>query len=242
MQWLLEAPQGLLWTVLGSLFGALWGRLRAVFGCKGRLRVLFGWILDVVRVPFVWARFVMAHFRAYSCDNLLFVLLFLLRGRRRAAGAAFGFFFKTVRVELVLHAGGAAQPTPRGGRCVAVFFQALCVELVVFSFLLRTHSAHAAGFPSKNGTLRVPFWPAFFGEHFFEQFGQPDNSEGKSVREHAASGLFNLIGEIHSFEKLPIGICIVQIMTTPRNVSYASAVKNLSARVARAVVLVYIYI
>ena len=110
----------------------------------------------------------------------------------------------------MLHAGGAAQPTPRGGRCVAVFFQALCVELVVFSFLLRAHSAHAAGFPSKNGTLRVPFWPAFFGEHFFEQFGQPDNSEGKSVREHAASGLFNLIGEIHSFEKLPIGICIVQ--------------------------------
>ena len=174
------------------------------------LRVLFGWILDVFRVPFVWARFVMAHFRAYSCDNLLFLLLFLLRGRRRAAGAAFGFFFKTVRVELVLHAGGAAQPTPRGGRCVAVFFQALCVELVVFSFLLRAHSAHAAGFPSKNGSLRVPFWPAFFGEHFFEQFGQPDNSEGKSVREHAASGLFNLIGEIHSFEKLPIGICIVQ--------------------------------
>ena len=33
MQWLLEAPQGLFWTVLGSLFGALWGRLRAVFGC-----------------------------------------------------------------------------------------------------------------------------------------------------------------------------------------------------------------
>ena len=56
----------------------------------------------------------------------------------------------------------------------------------------------------------MPFWPAFFGEHVFEQFGQPDNSEGKSVREHAASGLFNLIGEIHIFEKLPIAICIVQ--------------------------------
>ena len=50
MQWILEAPQGLFWTVLGSLFGALWGRLRAVFGCKGRFEgsfwVDFGYVLS----------------------------------------------------------------------------------------------------------------------------------------------------------------------------------------------------
>ena len=133
------------WTVLGSLFGALWGRLRAVFGCKGRFEgsfwVDFGYVLSFfrklrdalgfscasfgtawvawrVRTPgaldpkaygsfqgflgkrcwrlssynsvffflrrywgrkefsvpngagFVWTHFVMAHFRACSCDNL----------------------------------------------------------------------------------------------------------------------------------------------------------------------------